>query len=432
MKAAYWTGLFNWVGNTAGDASFAYIFAQFVSAAVVTGGGAAFGTPILVSLAIFILFVWSILNFFSIQSVGWINNVASLIQMATIIVLVVVVLVMAPKLNSAKFVFLDYNNDTGYSQVGYVLVLSLLLPLYAFSGYDGPAHLAEETKSSRHAAPMGIIYTVLATGISGFILLLALLFAMQDIAAAIVSPNGNAAIEIIAQTGGQRFACAFCWLLVVNIFFGGVSSVAVTSRILFALCRDKASAFSSSLGTVHPLLHTPVNSTIFLFFVQSALVLIPLSNYGGSEAFYTILSICVVGLQISYLIPIALKVLIFHSSEGRDGMIAKLEESTVSLGKLSYPLGVISSIWLFFTTILLLLPTTYPVTAATMNYACVAVGATVIFGLLNWELNTKRTFVGPPRMSDAAGGSGGGTGPGSRPSSSSRGESEPLIRSRLL
>lgn len=416
MKAAYWTGLFNWIGNTAGDASFAYIFAQFVSAALETAGAEALGTPVQVILAICVLFVWSVINFFSIESVGWINNVATVIQVFTILLLVIVVLFTATRLNTAKYVFFDYNNDTGFKEKGYVLVLSLLLPLYAFSGYDGPAHLAEETKSSRLAAPMGIVYTVMATGVSGFVLLMALLFAMQDIAGAIASPTGNAAIEIIAQTGGKNFACAFCWLLVLNIFFGGVSSVAVTSRILFALCRDKASAFTSSLGTVHPLLHTPVNSTIALFFLQSALLLIPLSNYGGSEAFYTILSICVVGLQISYLIPIALKVYSFHLS---DGMVARLGGSQMSLSFLSYPLGVLSSIWLFFTSLLLLLPTSYPITAASMNYACVAVAATILIGWLNWELNSKHVFVGPPRLFDAF-------------DEDSVGESEPLINSRRL
>lgn len=416
LKAAYWTGLFNWVGNTAGDASFAYIFAQFVSAALETSGGAALSTPVLVILAISVLLVWSILNFFSIQSVGWINNLASVFQVFTILVLVIVVLSTASKLHTADYVFFYYNNDTGYSEKGYVLVLSLLLPLYAFSGYDGPAHLAEETKGSRLAAPMGIVYTVMGTGISGFVLLLALLFAMQDMSGAIASPSGNAAIEIISQTAGRGFACVFCWLLVINIFFGGVSSVAVTSRILFALCRDKASAFASSLGTVHPLLHTPVNSTIALFFLQSALLLIPLSNYGGSEAFYTILSICVVGLQISYLIPIALKVYSFHLS---DGMVARLGGSQMSLGFLSYPLGVLSSIWLFFTTLLLLLPTSYPITAASMNYACVAVGATILIGWLNWEVNSKHVFVGPPRLFDAF-------------EDDSAGESEPLLRTRQL
>jgi amino acid transporter len=337
-------------------------------------------------------------------------------QVFTILLLVIVVLSGASKLNTAEYVFFGYNNDTGFSKYGYVLVLSLLLPLFAFSGYDGPAHMAEETIGSRQAAPMGIVYTVMATGISGFVLLVALLFAMQDIKGAIASKSGNAAIEIIAQTGGQGLACTFCWLLVINIFFGGVSSVAVTSRILFALCRDKASAFASSVGTVHPLLHTPVNAVIVLFVLQSALLLIPLSNYGGSEAFYTILSICVVGLQISYLIPIALKVYSFHLS---DGMVARLEGSQMSLGFLSYPLGVLSSIWLFFTTLLLLLPTTYPITAVSMNYACVAVAATILLGWLNWELNSKYVFVGPPRLFDAF-------------EDESTGETEPLINRRRL
>ena len=386
------------MGNTAGDSSFAFIFAQFVSAAIVTGGGVALSTPMLVLLGILILFVWSVLNLFRIENIGWISNAACLFQVVTIITLAVVVLLMAPRLNTSTYVFTSYYNDTGFSQIGYVVVLSFLFPLFGFVGYDGPAHLAEETKGSKLAAPYGIIYTVIATGISGFVLILALLYSVQDISDAINGSSGNAAIQIVEQTSGNKVAQVFSWLLVINIFFAGISGVTVTSRILFALCRDKASAFSDTLATVHPTFKSPVNSTVFLFFVQSALLLLPLNSYGGLEAFYSILSICVVGLQISYLIPIACKVLSCYSPEQHTLLSLKFKNSPLSLGAYSTPLAIVSCTWLSVTTVILLLPTSYPITSSSMNYTCVAVGVTILLGVVNWECNSKYTFQGPPRI----------------------------------
>ena len=400
------------MGNTAGDSSFAFIFAQFVSAAIVTGGGDALSTPMLVVLGIIVLFVWSVLNIFQIESVGWISNAATLFQIVTIITLSVVILSMAPRLNNSTYVFTSYYNDTGFSQTGYVVVLSFLFPLFGFVGYDGPAHLAEETKGSKLAAPFGIIYTVIATGISGFVLILALLYSVQDISDAINGSSGNAAIQIIKQTSGDDVAHIFSWLLVINIFFSGISGVTVTSRILFALCRDQASVFSDTLATVHPTFKSPVNSTIFLFFVQSALLLLPLNSYGGLEAFYSILSICVVGLQISYLIPILCKVISWYSPEEHTHISLTFKNSPMSLGVYSLPLAMVSCVWLTITTIILLLPTSYPITSSSMNYTCVAVGATILLGIMNWECNSKYTFQGPPRIYTHTS-SGDGTDPGS-------------------
>lgn len=427
MISSYWTGLFNWLGNTAGDASFAYIFALLVNAALATGGGQTLSNSQLVALAISVLFLWSVLNFLDIERIGWFNSIAVILQIATILSLVTVVLALAPSLNSASYVLTSYHNGTGFTQNFYVILLSLLFPLFGFAGYDGPAHLAEETRGSLYAAPMGIVYTVIATGISGFVLILALLFSMQSIENAIDSSSGNSAIEILVQTGGQQTACIFACLLAVNIFFAGTSSITVTSRILFALCRDKATVFADKLSAIDPTFRSPINAVVFLFCVQASLLLIPLNSDGGIEAFYTIVSITVVGLQISYFVPLFWKTFTFIWPAHHAKIDNQLQTSEMNLGVWSFSLSLISVSWLFFTTVLLLLPSTYPVTSKTMNYTIVPVGAVVLFGILNWELNSKFYFRGPGRSRFVQ-----GSEMGSRPNSSlSNREIEPLILGNL-
>jgi amino acid transporter len=341
-----------------------------------------------------------VINCYHITSICWINNLAALIQAATIISLVTVVLVNAPSFNTADYVLREFNNNTGFEETYYVIILSILFPLFGFAGYDGPAHLAEETKESSTAAPMGIIYTVLATGVFGLVLIIVLMITMQDIDDAIDGYSGNAAIQIISQNCGQYTASVFAWMLVVNIFFCGCSSVTVTSRIWFALCRDKATIFSEILSAVNPRFGSPIYGIAFIFIVQSILLLLPLNSDKGAEAFISIVGITVVGLQISYAIPIFLKVLSFTDSTQHEYVSEKMKNSDMALGILSLPLGILSCLWLSVTTIILLLPTTYPVTSASMNFTVVAVGFVIFFGVINWELNSKHTFQGPPRDDD--------------------------------
>lgn len=52
--------------------------------------------------------------------------------------------------------------------------------LFSFSGYEGGAHMAEETKNASSSAPWGIIYTCLASAITGIIYLTGLLYSCQN------------------------------------------------------------------------------------------------------------------------------------------------------------------------------------------------------------------------------------------------------------
>ena len=100
--------------------------------------------------------------------------------------------------------------------------------------------------------------------------------------------------------------------------------------------------------------------------------------------------ITVIGFQTSYALPILCRLLFVRGPlEGAD-----------SLGALSIPFAVISCVWLFGTSTLFFLPSSFPVAAATMNYACVVVGFFFIVAALYWLAWARRTFAGPKRKHD--------------------------------
>jgi amino acid transporter len=191
-----------------------------------------------------------------------------------------------------------------------------------------------------------------------------------------------------------RFACALCWVVVINAFFAGVSSVAVTGRITYALARDNGFPLSSYMAELHTSFQSPVNALLMVCVVDSMLLLLPLAPRSGATAFTAITNLSSLGFQVSYGLPILLK-LIYQPPDfaGR----AKL-----SLGKWSNSLGLISAAWLFGTNFLLFLPTVGPVKANNMNWMCVVASGVALIAAVNWVLNSRYHFTGPRRVDGKA------------------------------
>ena len=75
-RAAYWTGVFNIVGNLAMDSTFAYTFAVLIRSATPLSGFPAFSESLQLCVALAVVMVWGLLVCFRVESVGWINNLA--------------------------------------------------------------------------------------------------------------------------------------------------------------------------------------------------------------------------------------------------------------------------------------------------------------------------------------------------------------------
>lgn len=134
-------------------------------------------------------------------------------------------------------------------------------------------------------------------------------------------------------------------LLLFNIFFAGFSSMTVTSRIGFAMARDQAFPFSNFLKQVHIKTKTPIVMIGLVFVLDALFCLLPLVS---TTAFAAITSITTIGYQISYAIPIFLRVTYAKNS---------FKKSSFHLGSFSILIGYISFIWLVVTSTMFLFPT---------------------------------------------------------------------------
>ena len=111
---------------------------------------------------------------------GWFNNASAIYQLGSTVVIIASILIASPYLSSSSFVFTQYNNETGMPNSLYVSCIGLLMCLFSFSGYEGGAHMAEETKNAAASAPRGLVLTCLVTAGTGFVYIVGLLYACQN------------------------------------------------------------------------------------------------------------------------------------------------------------------------------------------------------------------------------------------------------------
>ena len=73
------------------------------------------------------------------------------------------------------------NNGTGYSSVVIAWLIGLLQSSYAFVGFDIVYHVSEEMPNAKRDGPRAANWTIFLSGLSSWIMVVALLFAVPDI-----------------------------------------------------------------------------------------------------------------------------------------------------------------------------------------------------------------------------------------------------------
>jgi amino acid transporter len=265
----------------------------------------------------------------------------------------------------------------------YVALIGLLNAQYTLTGYDASAHMSEETHDAATSAPRGIVFSVVVSGIMGFILLVAMNYGINpdggyDRALAELVPPAQIWIEAVGQTGGLLIL-----LLVIGAqFFCGMSSVTANSRMIYAFSRDGAIPGSAFWHRINPRTRTPTNS---IWFAAVGAFILGIPYLFNAVAFFAITSIAVIGLYIAYITPVFLRL------RAGDSFVP----GPWNLGRWSRPIGTIATIWVVFIAILFLLPQFVPVRTDTFNYAPVALGVVILFAGGWWVLSAKNWFKGP-------------------------------------
>ena len=236
-----------------------------------------------------------------------------------------------------------------------------------------------------------MVGSIVINGIMGFAILLAVLFGMPSIEQALSTGTGFPIIEIFyyITRNNTSATAAMVATIIISASFATVGLSAASSRTLWAFARDEGVPASKRLRKLGTRSRIPTNA---LCVITIALMLLGLLNIASTAAFGAILSLTVVSLEISYLIPTV--AMLYRR-------IATPKQLEWGPWKMNSNLGIVANVvaiaYIVFIVPFLLLPAVMPVAGLSMNYASAVIGAVLIFATADWFLRGSKVYKGALR-----------------------------------
>ncbi len=321
----WFTGWFNLIGLVAVVASVDYVCATFLMnllglynvhfifnfAKAAAGTNVHYSAHVNFALFAFLLVIHGLVNVFSSHLVSIFNGVSVWWHVLGVAVIVVILIAVPSHHASLSYVFGHRANESGFSghmYWFYVLPLGFLLTMYTITGYDASAHVSEETHGAEDSAPKGIWRSVFYSAVIGWIVLLAITFAIQKSHEGEIYKAGYPALTIFTTALSSAAAKAVILISTVGQIFCGMACVTSASRMTFAFSRDGAVPGHNLWRRLGPN-RTPTWAVLFVV-LFALIITIPAyfpNHLGTPVAFLAVTSISVIGLYIAYTIPVFLR-----------------------------------------------------------------------------------------------------------------------------
>jgi amino acid transporter len=404
-KWGWFTGWFNWVGLVGVVASVDYGCAQFMNATLslygLNLGFANWGDTAHIMSETFLLFVvilivHALINIFSSPLVALFNNISVFWHVAGVAAIVLVLAFVPDHHQSFRFVFGHTINNSGFGHGmfwWYVLPLGFLLTMYTQTGYDASAHISEETHGAAKAAAQGVWRSVFWSGVGGWIVLLAITFAATDVTG--INKGFGSSLAVFSTSLSPGWDKLVVLIATIGQGFCGMACVTSCSRMTYAFSRDHAIP-GWRLWTRLNHHRVPAYAVIFACFC--ALVMTAPALWGDQNgvpyAFLAVVSICVIGLYIAYVLPVYL----------RWRMGDAFEPGPWTLGRKYRWVNPAAIVWVAICVIIFILPFSPAAVPwrdefdwRYVNYAPVTVGGLLLIVGVWWAVRARHTFKGPIR-----------------------------------
>jgi amino acid transporter len=293
--AGWFTAMMNLVGQVAIVAAIDLTCAE----TAITTFAIPLRSPYLLFAAI--LASHALLNIASIRLVAWLNSFSATLHVVGVVVLVTALLAFG---RAEPLSFLTHPRVTqrpdGVYAIGFVQ--SLIVGMWTFTGFDASAHASEETHRPEWRAPWGIVMAVGVSAVAGFGVIVGLTLAIRDLPSALA--NGNVETLVLEGSLGARAATSAMTMVVLAMWFCGLSSVTSASRTLYAFARDGGLPASRVVRRVGTRFRTP--HVAILIAVALPLALVATTAPFSAAVFLSVATLATTALYVSYATPIVL------------------------------------------------------------------------------------------------------------------------------
>ena len=198
-----------------------------------------------------------------------------LIGMAALTVLLLVVAALRGDMDLSNLFSTGAIPSEGYWSFGDLTsagpwMLGFLLGAFTIVGFESAANLAEETHDPERVVPRAMWQAVLASGVLGFLFIVAVTLAAGD--PMVLAESGTPIADVINRTLGSAVGTLLLLMVVLAIFACGLVIMITGVRVTWAMSRDQRFPGWQQWTQISPKLHTPLKATL-LYFVLAQLIL---------------------------------------------------------------------------------------------------------------------------------------------------------------
>lgn len=380
---AYMCGAMAWAGSVFSSCSVSVSIAQFIC-----GMYAMNAEPDFVVEKWMVFVTFQLVNFVTFlfncygKILPAIAKTALYVSLVSYLVITITVLARSSgNFQSPHFVFVAFDNQTGWSSSAIAFIVGLINPNWCFSCLDCATHMAEEAYEPERKIPIAIMGTVAIGFVTSFTYVIAMFFSIQNFDAILNSNTGVPILDIYFQAVRNKGGAMFLGVMFLLTAWGcNISGQTWMARLCWSFCRDNGLPGSHLWARVNPKLGVPFNAHA----MSCTWVAICGCLYMASTTGYNSLVVgTITFLLISYAIPVVCVLI-----KGRDN----IRHGPFWLGKIGLVANLITIGWTVFACVFYSFPAVMPVEVNNMNYISVIMVGYALYLVVYWVFRGKYTF----------------------------------------
>ncbi|CAK3901051.1 amino-acid permease [Lecanosticta acicola] len=291
-------------------------------------------------------------------------------------------LVLCPK-NSAREVFVDFQNHSGYSNIGTAYLISQVYVMYCNLGSDSVVHISEEVENASLVVPRCMWWSYLGNVGLGIVMLITMLFCIGPLDGVLKSDAPY--LLLFNNTGKPGLSIALNVILFLLIYAGNITALTTCAREVFAFARDRGLPFSKTMSKMDHKRDVPSNS---VYIVSVAVALLSCINFGSTLGFNIVVSLSLLGLLSTYMISIGCVLLKRLKGE-------ELPYARWSLGRSGLVINAFAFLYSAFILVFSCFPTTLPVDLSSANWAPLVWVGVIIVSIVFYVVYGRRHYTAP-------------------------------------
>lgn len=322
----------------------------------------------------------AVINIVGVRLFARINSIAVACEIVAALVIAIAVAVAYFVKPDHPVSFLVNTAGIHGSAVWAGIVGAMVMGLFSLTGFESAADISEEAVGATGSVPRAVIYSLVGSGVVGFISLLCFALATPDISG--IASSSSPIVAIIAHWLGGTASRVLIVFPLFAVLGTALAVIAVQGRLLFALARDNVAPGSGLLRRVNHA-KTPASAIVVGTLLSAALLVYA---YFQASAFDVLLGATSILPYVVYLMLIAAYVV-------RRRELARLAApGTFSLGRWAMPVFGLAFLWLIGALLMLTVPGSFH--SADVVVGIVAAIGVVWYGaVLHWRVRAGRAGV---------------------------------------